>query len=335
VVDVRLPFGKVPLNILQKYVIGFQGYRSPDVVVGPSVGVDFAVVKVDRGYLIVSSDPVTGVEEDIGWYAVNVSANDVATSGAKPRFIDSVILLPEGSEASYAGCVAEQIDEAARELGISVVGGHTEVTPRLSKPIVVTAAFALAEGYVTSMDAREGDLIVMTKTAGVEGTSILARLFEERLREVDEEVLKRARGFMRQISVVKEASILYGTGVVHAMHDPTEGGILGGVYEMALASGLGFRVDLREIPVADETLKICSNLKIDPTRLIGSGSLIAAVDPMGVDEALGALRRGGVTGSVIGRFVKEGREAIRPDGSVEVVEEGLDELWRISTSSVF
>ncbi len=327
----RLPLGKVPLDILQKHILRFHGYISSDVVVGPSVGLDFAVVKLDDRYLIVASDPVTGVEEDIGWYAVNVSANDVATSGARPRFLSAIILLPEGSDESLARKVAEQIDEAARSLQIAVTGGHTEVTPGLRRVIVVTTAFGLTSRYITAGDIEEGDVILMTKTAGIEGTSILARRFRDRLKALDSETLRKASDMVKQISVVEDAATLFATEKIHAMHDPTEGGVVGGVYEMALASDLGFRLFTGKIAVAPETSAVCSRLGVDPSRLVGSGCLLAAADPREADFLLNHLERHGVRGTVIGRFGGRGRELVNPDGSVEEVEPTIvDELWRLN-----
>ena len=247
----KLPLGKVPVDILRKHVLGFQGHPSSDLLVGPKVGVDFAVINLDGKYLIISSDPVTGVQEDIGKYAVNVSANDVATSGARPKFLDSVVLLPEGSDESIVRDISEQIDIASKKLHITIIGGHTEVTPKLEQIIVITTAFAIVDQYVTAANAEEDDIILMTKTAGIEGTSILARTFKNRLKALDRESLQKAIDMINQISIVEDAAILFSTGQVHAMHDPTEGGIIGGVYEMALASGLGFELQENRIEVAE------------------------------------------------------------------------------------
>lgn len=300
------------------------------MLVGPSVGIDFAVVSLDGKYLIVSSDPVTGVEEDIGWYAVNVSANDVATSGARPRFLESVVLLPEGSDESLVREVAEQIDQAAKSLQMMVVGGHTEVTPKLERVVVVTTAFGITDRYITAGDAEEGDIILMTKTAGIEGTSILARTFKDRLTDIDQKTLQNALNLVKRISVVEDAAALFATGKVHAMHDPTEGGVLGGVYEMALASGLGFRLNIQDIAVAEETSAICSTLKVDPSRLVGSGCLLAAVKPDGVNTVLQELKKHDINGTVIGRFGSTEKQIVQPDGSIEDAEPMIvDELWRL------
>ncbi len=329
----KLPFGKVPMNILERHVLGFQGYRLTNVLMGPSVGVDFAVVKINDSFLIVSSDPITGVEEDIGWYAVNVCANDVATSGARPSFMNSVLLLPEDSDDSVVKAVAEQIDQAAKSLRMMVIGGHTEVTPKLKSIIVVTTIFGITKRYVTAKDVKEGDLILMTKSAGIEGTAILARKFRKRLIDIGQDTLQKASNLINQISIVEEAAILFASGRVHAMHDTTEGGILGGVNEMAMASNIGFTLQLKDIRVADETVAICASLEVDPLRLIGSGCLLASVDPDGVEEVSTELKKRGIHNTIIGKFGGKRNTIVKPDGSIEKVNPLIvDELWRLFDS---
>ncbi|MEM2955254.1 MAG: AIR synthase family protein [Nitrososphaerales archaeon] len=325
-----LPLGKIPKEILEKYVLKLTGERSKNVVQGPKFGIDFAVVKLDEGYMIVSSDPVTGAEKEVGWYAVNVSANDVATSGSKPMYLESVILLPQESKAEDVISISKQIHRAAKALGISIIGGHAELTPKLERKIVITTAFGLAKRYVTAADAKENDAILMTKTAGLEGTSILADVFKERLSKIGDKVIMKALRMMRRISVVKEALKAFNTGFVHAMHDATEGGVLGGIYEMSVASNLGFLVHEKAIPIALETDIVCEALKIDPLKLISSGVLLLAVEPSGVDLVFDELRKIGVRVSQIGHFKKGKRILIKKDGSENIIKESvIDELWKL------
>ncbi|MDG6985955.1 MAG: hypothetical protein JRM73_04325, partial [Nitrososphaerota archaeon] len=169
----RLQNGKIPIDILDRAVLRFGGSSSAEVMVGPEAGVDVAVLKHGDGFVVVSTDPITGASEDIGTYAVRVCANDVATSGNAPQFATSVVLLQEGATEADLTAITKQIHEAAADSGIAVLGGHTEVTPGLARPIVVMTVFAFTERYVTSADARAWDTILMTKTAGIEGTSEL------------------------------------------------------------------------------------------------------------------------------------------------------------------
>jgi hydrogenase maturation factor len=278
--------------------------------------------------MLVSADPITGVSERIGEYAINVSANDVATSGNRPQFAETVVLLPEGAGRELLRQVATQMDATARRLGITIVGGHTEVTPRLRKPIVAVTAFCFAKSYTTSADAQPGDSIMMTKTAGLEGTAVLAGVKDTPTHGVSERTLRRARDFLARISVVEEPVTAYGTGVVHAMHDCTEGGVLGAAYEMSLASEVGFSLEERLVPVAPETREICEGLSLDPLKLIGSGSLLLAVKAGEEGNVKKALRSiGRVTR--IGQFVARGRRLARADGRLQTVRAAPeDELWR-------
>ena len=308
----QLSFGKVPISVLNSTFLRLTGASSDDIVTPPLAGLDFAALKVGGKYMIVSADPVTGVVDQIGRYAINVSANDVATSGNRPRFAESVVLLPEGADAKYAGKIAGQMDSEAKRLGISIVGGHTEVTPGLHRPIVIVTAFSFVDGFVSSREAKEGDAIMMTKTAGLEGTAVLG----ERQR------------FLDRISVVDEAVAAYATGGVHAMHDCTEGGVLGAVFEMSLASRLGFELEEKNVPVAPETRDLCRRRGIDPLKLIGSGALLLAVErgkELKVSKALSPICR--VTS--VGTFTHTGRILVRKDGSRRTLREAPeDELWR-------
>jgi hydrogenase expression/formation protein HypE len=325
-----LQLGKLPISIMRKYVLGFVGVESAKVVVKPGPGLDFAVIKLPRGYLIASSDPVTGVSNKIGWYAVHLSANDVATSGARPLFLQCVLLLPHNANVSLLKEVVLQIHSAAMSLRISVTGGHTELTPGLSRPIVITTCFGLTDRFVTSAGVRKGDLILMSKTAAIEGTSILAERFNYKLHHLGRKLLIRASKMYEKISVVEEATSAFKTGLIHGMHDPTEGGIIGGVYEMAVASNLGFTLNKDSIRVCDETERICTALKVDPLRLISSGALLMAVDPKDADAVMNTLKAKGIDVHIIGKFTTRGKQIIKSGGPAEIVKgEVMDELWRL------
>ncbi|MEM0119968.1 MAG: AIR synthase-related protein [Thermoprotei archaeon] len=238
-----LGLGKLPSRVLERYVLSRLGARSDRVVLGPMVGVDFAAIRLGEGYLIVSSDPVTGALDHVGWIAVNVCANDVATSGNPPRFLQVVLLLPEGTTKRYLSEITREVDSASKKLGLTVVGGHTEVTRGLRHPIVCATCFTHAEKYVSANGARVGDKIILTKTAGLEGTAILGGA--------------QAGELLDNLSVVGEAVEAFRMGGVDAMHDCTEGGVLGALYEMAKASGVGFVVYEDKIPVHPLTRTLC------------------------------------------------------------------------------
>ncbi len=332
-----LSLGKLPPEVMERYLFGMTGARSRRVVVEPSLGLDFGVVRLSGGrtkgrFLIVSSDPITGVSERSGWYAVNVSANDVATSGNRPEFMQSVILLPEDASELDVKQLSSDMHRTARALGIAIVGGHTELSPGLRRPIVMTTAFAVADSYVTAAGARAGDTLMMTKTAGVEGTAILGTdaRFNARL---DRETVSGAESHFQRLSVVDEAVGAYETGAVHAMHDCTEGGVLGALYEMAAASGLGLEVDEADIPVSKVTKRICSELGVDPLKLISSGTLLIAVRRGGEGLVAEAAVSAGSRATRIGRFTKGRVLLTRRGRAEEVTGPPRDEIWRLHGQS--
>jgi hydrogenase expression/formation protein HypE len=305
------------------------GAESQDVIVAPKAGADFAVVSAGGGYLIVASDPITGISSNIGRYAVSVSANDVATSGNRPRFLETVILLPEGSSEALLAEISGQLHETARNLGLSIVGGHTEVTPGLKRPIVVSTVFCVVKEYVTSGGALAGDAILMTKTAGLEGTAAIADESKALRVKVPRTTAVEALRLRDDLGVVEEAVAAFNTGSVHAMHDCTEGGVLGGVYEMSLASGVGFELLEGAVPLAEATRDICARLSLDPLRLIGSGSLLIAVDQEDKGKVMSAVKDL-CRITEIGRFTPSGRHLKKKDGkTVEVKAAPEDELWRV------
>lgn len=331
----RLSLGKLPPDVMERYLFGMTGAKSARVVVEPSLGLDFGVLRIGRSggrYLIVSSDPITGVSERAGWYAVNVSANDVATSGNRPEFLQSVILLPEDASEEDVKSLSSEMHSTAKGLGIAIVGGHTELTPGLHRPIVVTTAFAVADSYATAAGAREGDALMMTKTAGVEGTAILGMdpRFNGRL---GRGTVAGAKRYLDMLSVVEEAVGAYETGAVHAMHDCTEGGVLGAVYEMATASGLGLQVSRAKIPVAPETRAICSTLRVDPLKLISSGTLLISVEEGKEELVEAAVAESGSVATRIGRF-NEGKVLLKERGrTTEIHGPPKDEIWRLHQQS--
>jgi len=302
-----LPYGKIPVDLLQKVVFKNIGVKRKEVVLGPSAGFDGAIIDVGKKSLIVSMDPITGAIERIGWLAVNVNANDIATFGVEPAFMISCILLPENSDRQVVETISVQINKAAKKLGIAIIGGHCEVTPGLSNPIVVGCIIGMTEKgkYVTAGEAKEDDKLILTKSAGIEGTAILATDRETQLKKaLSSAMLQKAKKFYDKISVVEDALTAFKTGGVHAMHDPTEGGIYGGIHEMADASNVGVKVLEKEIHVQPETARICNFFKIDPLQLISSGALLISTKPESADKIIQRLKQKKIHAAIIGEFVK-------------------------------
>jgi len=328
-----LPKGKVPPEMLKKTVFAYLGADRDDVILGPALGEDGAVVKVGNKVLISSMDPITGAVERIGWLAVNISANDVATFGVRPAFFSSCILLPEDSTDETVRTICEQIDLAARKLGIAVIGGHSEVTPELNRPVIVGCAMTVTEPgrYVTSAGSKHGDKLILTKGAGIEGTAILATDRYEKLEgKLDEALLGSARKFYDQISVVEEAILAFNTGGVTAMHDPTEGGVAGGIHELADAANLGVKILKEKIRVAPETSEICKFFHVDPLQLISSGALLISAKSDSAEAIVEELLNQDIEAAIIGEFLKSPgkRLLVRADGSLENLVRPLsDHLW--------
>ncbi len=329
----ELPIGKVPPRILEEVIFNYLGARRKEVVVGPSSGLDGAVIKIGNKLLVTSMDPITGALERIGWLAVNINANDVATFGVQPALFSSCLLLPESASEKTVTTICKQIDLAAKKLGIAVMGGHSETTPHLTFPIVVGCCMGIAdkERYVTSQGAKAGNMLILTKSVGMEGTAILSADRHKQLaRKMDKSTLKEAESFFNNISIVREAILAFRTGYVTAMHDPTEGGVAGGIHELADASKVGFKIYEEKLAIAEETLKICKFFQIDPFQLIASGSLLIAVEKDFADKVTKTLNESNIAATVIGELLPslKKRLIIRKNGDVEkLVRPAFDHLW--------
>jgi len=327
--------GKIPTEVLQAIVFKNLGAKRDDVVLSPSIGEDAAIVKAGNEVLAISSDPITGAEEWLGWLAVHVNANDVATRGVQPRWFNSIILLPKNSTTELIKKICTQMHNAASQLDIAIVGGHCEVTPGIEHPIVTGCAIGVAENgkYVTCSGARIGDLIILTKGTGIEGTAILASDRRAELLEVfDESLVKKAESFFEKISVVKDAITSFKIGGVSAMHDPTEGGVAGGLHELADAANVGFNVYEEKIFVPEETRKICAHFAVDPLQLISSGSLLIVAKEEKASKIITSLLKNGIHASIIGEIIKPalGRNLVIKAGEkTELVRPANDHLWEV------
>ena len=270
---------------------------------GPALGEDAAVINLGDRYMAVHTDPISGSVKLLGFLAVYVPTNDVAVRGIEPMWLSVAIFLPPGAEEEVLDAVTSQIDSAARELGVAVVGGHTEVTTAVTRPLVVATAMGVGRRYVTTSGARPGDYVLMTKSAGQEAASILATDFEEDAlrRGVDQAAVERAKEFIKSISVVREALAL--ADIATAMHDPTEGGVANGLVEIAYASGVSIVADPQKVVVYPEVEVLCRAFGIDPLETLSSGVLLATVPPDRLSDAEERLRKLHVPYSVIGSVV--------------------------------
>jgi hydrogenase expression/formation protein HypE len=293
-----------------------------------------AVVKVNFGiakgrFLVASSDPITGATSRIGDYAVNVSGNDVATTGMMPRLLNVVALFPRKFKKKTIEEAISDIEKKTKELGATLVGTHIQTIRDLERPILTVTAVGSGDKFVTLSNARAGDRILFTKTAGLEGTSILSQIPSIR-NIVGESTGLRGAALVTKISIAKEAKLAFDTGLVHAMHDVTEGGVLGAIYEMSLASRNGFWLLADKVPIDEATWNISERLDIDPLKLIGSGSLIIACPANSSAKVIRKLESNGIRCTEVGRFVplRQGR-LVQRNGKIERLSEDSirEELW--------
>lgn len=310
-----LPIGKLPLEQLRSLLKGARKF-DPRLLIGPQIGEDAAVIDNGDRYLVVATDPVTFGTDHIGRYAVHVNANDVAVMGARPLWFFAVMLLPENrTTPELAETIMADVRTTCEELGVALGGGHTEITQGLDRPILVGQMLGEVDPdrIVRKTRIAVGDQILLTQGVAIEGTAILAREKAEQLRaQVDPDLLARAAHFLIDpgISVVSAALTAASAGeAVHAMHDPTEGGLATGLFELVAPAGLGLQVIRERIPVFSETETICRALALDPLKLIASGALLVAVAPDGVDSALTAIEATGISAAAIGE-VRPANEGI-------------------------
>ncbi len=320
--------GKLAAAELRRHVFPHLGRRD-DVLVHASIGQDCAILDYGPSVCVVTCDPITGAGEHLGRLAVHVACNDLATTGAEPVGLLIALLLAEASAEADLDNFMREAGPAAHALGVEIVGGHTEITPGIARTIVAVTAIGRAprDGFVSAGGGRPGDVLVLTKGAGIEGTAILASDLVGRLSAyVDEATLARARTFINQISVVPEGRIGVRCGAT-AMHDVTEGGVLTGAWEMAEASRCGVRLDADAVPVLPETQVICTALGADPLALISSGAMLIAVPDAAPLQA--ALARAGIASAVVGRLTDEQRMVTRNGRTSPLIPPDRDELWRL------
>lgn len=318
--------GKLTNEQLKNSILRHVHTDHPDILQGAGVGEDCAVLRFGEEACVLSTDPITATTHKMGSLAVTVSVNDVASAGANPLGILLTVLAPPNSSLEE---IEQVIQDAAREAerqGLYIIGGHTEVTDAVRRLVVSTTVVGKAPlSQVRSAGgAQQGDMLLMTKKAAPEGTQILANVYPDLL---DEDQLRRAKGWSKALSVLPEGRIAAAQGA-HAMHDVTEGGVLGACWEMAAASALGLEVYLDDIPVAEETRVLCEKLGIDPLRLIGSGVLLIAYPER--QPILEALTAAGIEATVIGRFLPrtEDRRQRQSGRWSELLPPEGDELYR-------
>jgi hydrogenase maturation factor len=311
--------------------------EDPRVVAGPAVGWDAAVLDFGDRYLIAKTDPITHATDEIGWFAVHINANDIACLGGAPRWFLASLLLPEASaDEGLAERIFADIRRGCAEIGVSLVGGHTEITFGLPRPVVAGTMLGEVERsrLVTPEGAKAGDAVVLTKGIPLEAVAIMARERRDDLaRDFGSEAVDAAARLLYEpgISVVRDARVACDAVSVHAMHDPTEGGLATAVNELSRATGLGILIEAEKIPVLEAGRMFCGRLGLNPLGAFASGALLICVDPADVKTLLAALGEAGIPAAAIGKLLpeSEGVRMLKDGRKTEIPVFNMDEIGKI------
>ena len=326
-----MKIGKVPENVLKRSVFGQIHMKRPEVVLGAGVGEDCAAVKLAPDEtLVMSTDPITGTAKEIGTLAIQITVNDLASSGAEPVGVLLTVLLPASVEETELRLMMAQVEAECEKAGVQIMGGHTEVTAVVNQPVVTVCGVGKVKDgrLVSTAGAKPGMDILVSKWIGIEGTAIIAKEKEaELLTRFTSSFVDEAKRLDQYISVQKEAAAAVRCGV-GAMHDVTEGGIFGALWEMAEASGVGLSIDLKSIPVRQETIEICEFFGINPYQLISSGCMLMAADDG--NALVRELKKEGIPATVIGKAL-DGKDRVLENGDERRFLEPpkTDELYRV------
>ena len=337
--DALLPAGKLPHDILQRLLTRHAGGDDPRLLVGPGLGEDAAVIDFGDTCLVAKTDPITFATDRIGWYAVHVNANDIAAMGATPRWFLPCVVVPEqlATEALFDDILG-QIREACASLGITVAGGHTEISYGMDRPLVVGQMLGEVgrDDIVRTSGLQPGDDLLLTKGLAIEATAIIAREKSDDLRRRgwSQPDLDRCAGYLTDpgISVVTDARLALAAGDVHALHDPTEGGVATGLLEMATASGVGLEVFADRLLASDDSQRVCAAFDIDPFGVISSGALLIGCPAASTESIISRLDDAGISCCPIGKAHPEdfGQRLLQADGTFDDLPRfEVDEIARL------
>jgi len=325
-----MDIGKLPNNVLKEIILDKIKNKRKEVLIRPKIGEDCSALNLSDNLCVLSTDPITGATKDIGRIAVHISCNDVASCGAEPVGLLLTILAPKEATTEQLEEIMGQACSTADDLNVDILGGHTEVTDCVNRFVVISTVVGKVgkDNLITTSGAKEGDYIIMTKYAGLEGTAILANDFETELKKhIDERLVDSAKGHINEISVVREGLIAASFGV-SSMHDATEGGVLGAIWEVLEASGKGAVVYMDKIPIKEETREICKFFSINPLRLISSGCMIITCNKG--EELVQKLNKEGIKATIIGTVTADKRKKLVGSGfETEIEQPEADELYKV------
>lgn len=305
----HLPLGKLPPAMLQQ-IIAHAPISDPRVLLGPGVGIDCAVVDIGCSLLVFKTDPITFATDEIGWYCVQICANDIATTGATPRWMLSTLMLPENSTEKEVFEITDQLNRACKAMKISLIGGHTEVTHGISHPILTGTMIGEVDhaSLITQRGATPGDQILLTKGIPYEAAAILSREFPHLLESIlTKEELRKAAGFLYHpgISITRDSQVARSAGHVTSMHDPTEGGLAAALWELSQASHTALVINQNDISIPDIPGRICTHFGLDPLSTIASGALLMTVKADDGDKICEALQEDGISCTIIGQVTDD------------------------------
>jgi hydrogenase expression/formation protein HypE len=325
-----MDIGKLPNKVLEDLVISSIKNRREEVIERAAVGKDCAIVDYGNKYCVLSSDPITGAEKNLGKIAVNVACNDIAAGGAEPVALLMTILAPPETTKETIKKIMCEANEASVEINVEIVGGHTEITNAVNRIVLSLTAVGIKDKNNTTEEVKNGDYVLMTKLSGMEGSTIIAEEKEEELLKAgfNLEELDEAKDYLNYLSVVKEGMICASVGVKY-MHDITEGGIEGAVWEASNALGMGIVVDEDKIPVSDITKKLCNYFSIDYMKLISSGSMLVVCSEEKFSHIKEKLDGKGIGVTVIGKIQGEGVFFTSEGRSREIDQPDSDELYKV------
>lgn len=321
--------GKLTNEVLRDVIINNIKKYSQDVIVGPVVGEDCSMIAFGDDVCVLTTDPVTAAGENMGNIGVHICCNDIASAGVKPLGVMVTVLAPLNAALEDIRQVMEEVNEACSELKIDVLGGHTEITSAVNRMVLSITAIGKGkrEKVVTTGGAKTGDDIIVTGYAGLEGTAILSKsCYDYLIEKLPQDIVKTGMNMLNDISVVN-AGVLAGQFGVNSMHDATEGGVLGAIWEVAEASERGIYIYEDRIPIKEETVKICRSLGINPYRLISSGSMIITC---GNGEGLcKLLNKNGISAGIVGK-ITEGNKILNSGGiEYEIEPPESDEIYNV------
>lgn len=325
-----MKIGKIPPSVLKELIfLDIKNYRS-EVILGPEIGEDCSAIQLEENEIfLVSTDPITGADENMGYLAVHVSCNDIASSGGEPVGILLTILLPENSSEEDLLRIMNDAKRASSEINVEIIGGHTEITNAVNRPIISSTVIGKVKKnkLISTGNAKIGQELIMTKWAGLEGTTIIAQDCKEELLEYySETFLNKAEEFSDYLSVIPEGRIGAAFGVT-SMHDATEGGVLGAIWEIAECSNVGVKVYLDKIPVKNETKELCTHYNISPYQLISSGCMIMTT--YDGDNLIKELRKQNIEAQIIGEIIAKERICIHNGSLLPLKQPDVDELYKV------